>query len=89
MGYNLGMAPKLTEEMRQALRHQPDTPLEIEDDETRTSYVVIAKETFAQMVDEELRRQLQIGFDQADAGQVSDWDINEVLAEAHRRHAKP
>ncbi|MEX2287525.1 MAG: hypothetical protein WD648_10585 [Planctomycetaceae bacterium] len=81
------MTPKLTEEMRQALREQPGTPLEIEDDETRTSYVIVAKETFVQMVDEELRRQLQIGIDQADAGQVSGWDVNEVLAEAHRRHA--
>jgi hypothetical protein len=30
---------------------------------------------------------LQIGFDQADAGDVAEWDVEEILAEAHRRHA--
>ena len=81
------MTPKLTDEMRQALSEQPDRPLKVEDEQTQKVYVLVSQEDFRQMVDEELRRQLQIGFDQADADDVAEWDVEEILAEAHRRHA--
>ncbi len=35
--------------------------------------------------DEELRQQLHIGFDQADRGQLVDWDPEKVKAEGRRR----
>ncbi|WP_417393470.1 hypothetical protein [Gimesia sp.] len=38
-------------------------------------------------MDDELRRELQIGFDEADAGQVAEWDVESILKEAHLRHA--
>lgn len=78
--------PKLTEEMRRALAQQPGIPLEIEDEATRQLYLIIPKEAFGQLVDEQLRRQLQIGFDQADAGDVVDWDIDAFLDRMHRQH---
>ncbi|QDT93064.1 hypothetical protein [Gimesia algae] len=81
------MAPEITEEMRQALNQQPDRPLKIEDDQTQKTYLLIPQENFRQWVDAELRRELQIGFDEADAGEVAEWDVESILKEAHLRHA--
>ncbi|WP_299461496.1 hypothetical protein [uncultured Gimesia sp.] len=81
------MAPKITEEMRQALQQQPDRPLKIEDDQTQKTYVLLSQENFRHWVDAELRRELQVGFDQADAGDVAEWDVEQILKEAHARHA--
>jgi hypothetical protein len=79
------MTPKLTDEMRHALRSHPDGPVEIEDAETRQVYVLVAKESFRELIHEELLRELQVGFDQADAGRLSDWDPEEIKAEGRRR----
>jgi len=81
------MIPKLTEEQRQALRAAAGRAVEVEDDQTQRTYVLVAKDEFPQFVDEAIRRELQIGFDQADAGDVADWDVEEMLAEARRRHS--
>lgn len=35
---------------------------------------------------EELRHELQVGFDQADAGQFVDWDLKWIKCEGRRRH---
>ena len=81
------MIPKLTEEQRQALRDAAGRAVEVEDDQTQRTYVLVAKDEFPQFVEEAIRQELQIGFNQADAGDVADWDIEEMLAEAHRRHS--
>lgn len=81
------MTPKIPENIRQALHQQQGKPLEVEDEQTRKLYVIVEKEEFRKMVDDQLRQQLQIGFDQADSGDVAEWDVEEVLGEAHRRHA--
>ena len=79
------MSPKFTQEQREAILADPDSPIEIEDEQTRRTYVLVSKDGFRRMVDDALRRELQIGFDQADTGDAADWDIEEILAEAHRR----
>lgn len=79
------MTPKLTDEMRHALRSHPGGPVEIEDAETRKVYVLVAKESFRGMIRDELLRELQIGFDQADAGQFVDWNPADLKAEVRRR----
>lgn len=76
------MAPKITEEMRQALNQQPDRPLKIDDDQSQKTYLLIPQENFRQWVDAELRRELQIGFDEADAGDVAEWDVESILSTA-------
>ncbi len=78
------MAPKIPDNIRDELNRHPGKPLEIEDAATHKVYVIVPKDDFVKMVDDELRRQLQIGFDQADAGEVAEWDVDEILAEAHR-----
>ena len=35
---------------------------------------------------DELRRDLQPAFDQADRGELEDWSVDEFLASMHRRH---
>ncbi|MFI4848848.1 hypothetical protein V6x_23350 [Gimesia chilikensis] len=79
------MAPKLTDEMRQALLESPDRPLQIEDDQTQKVYLLVPQDDFQHWMDAELRRELQIGFDQADAGDVTDWDVEALLREARTR----
>jgi len=79
------MAPKLTDEMRQALLESPDRPLQIEDDQTQKVYLLVPQEDFQHWMDVELRRELQVGFDQADAGDVTDWDVEALLREARTR----
>jgi hypothetical protein len=81
------MPPKLTEEQRQAIRNSPGHAVEVEDEETQRVYVLVARDDFRQLVDDALKRELQIGFDQADSGDVADWDVEEILAEAHRRYS--
>ena len=35
-----------------------------------------------------LREQLQIGFDEADRGELAVWNLEEFLAKMHRQHAE-
>jgi hypothetical protein len=72
-------APKLTDEMRQALAMRRARPIPIEDDQTQNFSVLLTRDDYS--------RELQIAFDQVDRGEVSDLDMKALLAEAHRRHA--
>jgi hypothetical protein len=51
------MAPKINEEIRQALHEQPGKPIEVEDDQTHLKYVVIPADAF---------RKVQALFDDSD-----------------------
>lgn len=79
------MNPKLTDEMREALRQQPGGVIEIEDDRTQKGYLLVDPEAFGKLVDETLRQALQLGLDQSDRGQSEPWDAEAFLADAHRR----
>lgn len=83
------MRPKLSEEQRQAIRKTHGGPVEVEDDPTHRVYIIVARDEFHQLVEEQLRQELQIGFDQADAGDIGEWNIETLLAEAYRRHDSP
>jgi hypothetical protein len=81
-------ALKLTDEMRQALAIRPTGPIPIEDDQTQSQYVLLTKDDYFRLHDDYLRRELQVALDQVDRGEVSDLDMNALLAEAHRRYAE-
>ena len=51
------------------------------------SHIILQVGDVQQLFDDYLRRELQIGFDQADAGDVAPWDIEKTIAEARLRHA--
>lgn len=83
------MLPKLTDEMRAALRAQPGGLVEVEDDQTHKVYILIEQPQARRLLGDALSRELQIGFDQADRGESEPWDIEATLTEAHRRDAEP
>ncbi|MEX2118921.1 MAG: hypothetical protein WD847_04860 [Pirellulales bacterium] len=49
VGYNSDMAPKLSDEQRQALARRPDAPLEVEDPETHGKYALVRMDVYEQM----------------------------------------
>ena len=75
-------SPDLTKEQQQAL-DQNDGIVE------GPSFVIIRTDVFRNMLgfgsDEDLQRQLQIGFDQADRGQLVDWNPDRIKSEARLR----
>ncbi len=79
-------APKITDEMRKALAAHPSGPIPIEDDQTQSFYVLLTKDDYCRLQDDYYRRELQVAFDQVDRGEVSDLDMNALLAEVRRRH---
>ena len=81
------MTPKLSEEQRQAIQNRDGGPVEVEDDRTQRMYVLIARDQFHHLVEEQLRAELKVGIDQADAGEVDEWKVEEMIQEAHRRHS--
>lgn len=81
------MNPYLSDEQREAIESKHGGPIEVRDDRTQQVYVLIGRDQFRQLVEEQLRRDLQIGFDQADAGDVAAWNVEEVLQEARRRQS--
>lgn len=83
------MRPKLSDEQRQAIRKTHGGPVEVEDDPTHRVYVIVSRDEFHQLVEDQLRQDLQIGFDQADAGDIGEWNVAALLAEAHGGHASP
>jgi len=74
--------------MRQALERSPGEPLKVEDDEAHKVYFLIDGERAGHLFDQWLKRELEVGLDQADRGKSKPLDITETLAEAHRRHAR-
>ena len=79
------MTLKLTDAMREALGRNPEGAIEVEDELTQRRYVLLPKESLHAVAQKELMRELQIGFDQADAGQVVGWDPAEIKSEGRRR----
>lgn len=47
--YNPAMMPKITNEMRDAIRRSQGRPVDVGDDQGEATYVLVGKETFAQM----------------------------------------
>ncbi|MDB5387331.1 MAG: hypothetical protein JWM11_2977 [Planctomycetaceae bacterium] len=85
--YNRDMIPKLSEEQRRVIQNRDGGPVEVEDDRTQRVSVLVARDEFHRLVEEQLRAELQVGFDQADAGDVGEWSVEEMLQEAHPRNS--
>ena len=80
--------PKLTDEQRQAIRVQPGGFTRVEDDQTHKVYLIIEESRAAELYQRWLSEQLQMGFDEADRGEVAEWDLDAFLANMHRQHAE-
>jgi hypothetical protein len=79
------MTPKLDFELSEALRRQGG-PLEVQDEQGLSRYVILTRDEYRQLVEHEFRQWLQVGLDQEARGEAGDWNVDEVLAEAHRRY---
>ncbi len=79
------MNPKFSEENRKVVQNDVGGPVEAA--HAQRIIAALASEEFHRLVDERLRAELQIGFDEADAGEVAEWDVDEILREAHLRHS--
>jgi Tol biopolymer transport system component len=75
-------------ELQQALDRDKQSPVYIVDADGNTTHVVLPVADDRELLDQWLRRELQIGFEQADRGESQPWDVESTLAEAHRRHAQ-
>jgi hypothetical protein len=49
LGHHAGMAPKLSDELRQALAQQPGQPLQVEDPVTHARYVLVRLDVYEQL----------------------------------------
>ena len=89
MIFSMIMVPKLSEEQRQLIESMQGRPIEVCDDRTQRIYVLVDRDEFRQLTDNHFRRELQVGFDQADAGDMAAWSVEQMLQEARRRQSKP
>lgn len=82
MTENLQLSP----EQRHALQLQPGEPLHIQDDVTHKVYILVEEGTAPVLDEDYIRHGLELARDQITRGEVSDRSIQEVIAEAQRRH---
>jgi hypothetical protein len=81
------MTPKLDSELSEALRLQGG-PLEVQDEHEQTRYVNLAEDEYRESVEHEFRQWLQVALDQEARGEAAEWNVDDVLAEAHRRYER-
>jgi hypothetical protein len=80
------MSIQLTSEQFRALQSQ-SLPVVIEDPESRSRYVIISREEYRCLTEDEFRREVQRGIDDAERGELEKWDVEAIIAEAERRFA--
>ena len=82
----MDLIPKLSEEISAALRSGAG-PLEVADQFGTQNYFIVPKDEYRKLVRHEFRQWLQVGLDQEARGELGNWNVDEVLAEARRRYA--
>jgi hypothetical protein len=81
------MASKVTKtgELQQALEQEQGAPVYLVGLDGEATHVVVPIDDARHMFDDYLRRELQVGFDQADRGEFVDWDPERLKAEGRER----
>lgn len=72
------MTPQLSPELRQAIAASPDHPVRIEDEQTQRVYFVVSQEQVRLLLEAELRRELQVGYDDIAQGDVVPFDAEDI-----------
>jgi hypothetical protein len=78
--------PKLTDEMRRALAAKAGGPIAVVDELTGEQYALLSRVEYCRLNDEYIRSALQVAIVQVARGEVSDFNMDDLLAEAHRRY---
>ena len=88
--YNTDMAAKVTktDELQQALEQEQGAPVYLVGLDGKTTHVVLPIDDARHMFDDYLRRELQVGFDQADRGESAEWNVGEFLERAHKTRSE-
>ncbi len=74
----------MPDEMRDALKAHPGSPLQIADEQSQQTFVLVNLDDYRRLIENRLCNDLQVGFDQADRGEVAPWNVDEFLQKAHR-----
>lgn len=83
------MVLKITSaELQVALDRDADDPIYLVDSEGQPTHVVLSISKAQSLLDDWLKREVDIGFDQAACGETHDWNLNATLCEARRRRAE-
>jgi len=87
MCYTADITAKIikTDELQQALEQEQGAPVYLVGLDGETTHVVLPIDDARHMFDDYLRRELQVGFDQADHGEVVEWDPERLKAEGRER----
>ena len=90
MCYNVGMAAKVrkSDELQQALDQEQGAPVYLVGLDGEATHVVLSINDARRMFDDYLCRELQIGFDQADRGELVEWNVDEFLEQAHKTRSE-
>lgn len=75
----------LSDDLRQAI--DPSGFARLRDERTEKVYLIIEESRAGEFYDRWLREQLQVGFDEADRGDVAEWNLGEFLAKMHAQHS--
>lgn len=78
------MTLNLTTEQLQTLQAKLP-PVFVHDPATHQRYVILPQAEYARLLDYELRIEIQRGIDDAESGNVKEWNLQEIIAEAKRR----
>lgn len=81
----IGMNPKLTDEMREALAKEPGKALRIDDDETNKVYFLVEQDIEIESFDEWILREAEIGRQQALRGELVEFDPEKIKREGRKR----
>jgi hypothetical protein len=79
------MVLPLTDDQRAAIRQQAGVPLCLADEETQQTFVLVEISEYRKLVEQQLRRELQLSFEQAEHGDVALWNVDEFLAKAKQQ----
>jgi hypothetical protein len=82
------MRLKLTDDLRSALLQEPDRLLTLVDEQSQEVYVLVPRQEFQRLLDDELRRELQLGFDDIERGNVGVWDSESIKAQGRAELAR-
>ncbi len=75
------MAPKITEQIRNAVKEHPGQPIKLQDEQTQKVYLLIDESAMPSLWEEYIRQEVGKGLAAIDRGEVEDWDVESVKAE--------
>jgi hypothetical protein len=89
MWYPSKMVTRVTSaELQQALDGDGENPVYVVDASGEPTHVVLTISKARFLLDDSLKRALEVGFEQSDRGESHAWDVEATLSEARRRRAQ-